>query len=128
MIMVLTIPALVALGHDFYLYYANPEKGFMFASLGFTWLHYSPTSYQEFFTKLSPDAAENVKFLLKQKNFFIGIFISVILPVMLAVQYLILRILFGGIGGTKYEKSAMPERSIRTSRNREAKTMQYKRK
>ena len=43
---VVALPALVALGHDGYLYFTNPDMGFEFAALGFIWTKYHPDSYK----------------------------------------------------------------------------------
>ncbi len=43
---VLALPALVALGHDAWLYYQNQDMGFQFAALGFIWTKYHPESYR----------------------------------------------------------------------------------
>ncbi len=41
---IVTIPLLIAFGHDLYLLYTNPDKGFEFATLGWIWATYHPDS------------------------------------------------------------------------------------
>ncbi len=41
----LVVPALIALGFDYYLYYENQEEGFKFTDLGWIWIEYHEASH-----------------------------------------------------------------------------------
>lgn len=70
---VVALPALIALGHDAWLFYENQERGFMLSTLGFAWTRYHPDSYKMMATALEPAQWEMLKALLAQKSLFIGL-------------------------------------------------------
>lgn len=70
---IVTIPALVALGHDAYLYYINQPKPFDFAALGFIWTQYDPESYKMAVEQVEPMGYWPwLNWLLAQKAVFVG--------------------------------------------------------
>jgi hypothetical protein len=84
-----TIPALIALGHDLYLFYADngmnsvaadvsqqiEDKGAtsFFATLGWIWTHYSPDSYKWAVENTEPDIWAYINTALSWKAFFTGL-------------------------------------------------------
>ncbi|HRQ60922.1 MAG TPA: hypothetical protein PLO23_05360 [Alphaproteobacteria bacterium] len=94
------LPALIALGHDIYLFYlvneelANdmdfaalsalyaedtPGRGFNFASFGFLWTHYAPDHFREFQASLDQADWDAIRPYLRWEAFpTFGIFAAVI--------------------------------------------------
>lgn len=83
-VFVLFIPALVALGHDVYLFYVNHaeaqglsldllRKEFKFSAFGFLWTTYNEAGYKEFVSSVQPDTWAVVDYLLTYKAFYVGL-------------------------------------------------------
>lgn len=93
---VIAIPALIALGHDFYLFYlvnqdtANdlniaqltalytqdtPGRSFHFASFGFLWTHYAPDNFRDTAQSIGPESWNALRPYLSWQAFpTLGIF------------------------------------------------------
>jgi hypothetical protein len=87
--LIVAIPALVALGHDFYLFYTHygienvqadvtqqiEDKGAtsFFATLGWIWTHYWPDSYKAIVEQTEPDIWTHINKILSMKAFFGGL-------------------------------------------------------
>ncbi len=104
-LVVLMIPALIALGHDVYLYSQNMEKPFELTDYGYIWTTYSPESFAKFMTDSNSEARSFTNILLEQKAVVVGVAYGVFLFVGMAVTYLILKLLFGSLGGSTYARS-----------------------
>ncbi len=98
---VVLIPALVALGHDCYLFYENQDRGFMFAALGFIWTRYEPESYRWTVENL-PDYWPWINLLLEQKAFFAGLVFAGFFYVILGILKLCRAGPFAGETGKKF--------------------------
>lgn len=88
-LLIVTLPALFALGHDLYLFYIaqgeqlntdlatkifteeRPGKSFDFAALGFIWTKYSPESYALMKESFEPEEWANIQLFLKLKAFYV---------------------------------------------------------
>lgn len=85
-----TLPALLALGHDIYLFYLvnqdaahsmdiakltalytqdTPGRGFHFASFGFLWTHYAPDNFKESVDAMGPENWEIIRPYLSWQAF-----------------------------------------------------------
>ena len=82
---IVTLPLLISLGHDLYVFYAEqnnhldlktvtkiytedrPGRSFDFASFGFIWTNYSPDSYQLMSQSFEPGEWESIQEFLKFK-------------------------------------------------------------
>lgn len=71
LIIILFLPALIALGHDVYLMTQIPEKGFMLADLGWIWDRYHKESHDQWKIWLNDAGVSWAKtyigFMLQQK-------------------------------------------------------------
>ena len=83
-ILLLLIPAFIALGHDIYLFYENivTQKGFSvglvleefkFSALGFIWTTYEVESYKTIVASTAPEDWATIDFILTFKAFFVGL-------------------------------------------------------
>jgi len=82
LIFVLLIPAMIALGHDIYLFFINhmPNGGlpswelikekFKFSAFGFLWTNYEPESYKTVASGLAPETWAKIDSFLTIKAFF----------------------------------------------------------
>ena len=118
LIFVLFLPALVALGHDMYLFFTNHvddpvmlsskdvEEGFKFSALGFIWTNYEPESYKAVAASMSQENWAILDFLLTIKAFFAGLVFAgiIILPLMLLGLF--------GIGPMAKENKAYSGKSM----------------
>lgn len=68
-----SLPMLAAIGHDFYLLYENPDKGFEFSALGFLWTKYHPESYRTAIEQIDPELWNTINYFLTYKAFYIGL-------------------------------------------------------
>ncbi|MCD8570386.1 MAG: hypothetical protein LRY76_02435 [Alphaproteobacteria bacterium] len=87
---IVAIPALIALGHDFYLFYLvneelakdmdfaaltalysddTPGRGFNFASFGFLWTHYAPDNFRSVMDSLDQGTKEAILPYLRWEAF-----------------------------------------------------------
>jgi len=95
LIFVLLIPAMIALGHDIYLFYVNHaeaarvvnvdlvEEKFKFSAFGFIWTNYFIESYKATAAALDPQTWALVDKFLTIKAFFAGLtFAGVITGIM----------------------------------------------
>lgn len=104
-LVILMVPALAALGHDVYLYSQNMEKPFRLTDYGYIWNTYSPDTFAEFRSSGNSETRGLAALVLKQKAVIVGVAYGAFLFVGMAVTYLILKLLFGGIGGNSYVRS-----------------------
>lgn len=84
---IVALPALVALGHDIYLFIVNygPESlpdsvianekglGTHFATLGFIWTEYAPETYETVVESVTPETWALIDLLLTQKALLAGL-------------------------------------------------------
>lgn len=94
-----SLPMLGALGHDAYLLYQNPDKGFEFSALGFIWTKYDPESYRMAIDMVSPETWENINYILTFKAFYVGAAITVFFYIIIGLAQLFK-------GPSKEEKTA----------------------
>lgn len=117
LIFLVTLPAIVALGHDVYLYYENQDRGFMFSALGWIWTQYHPESYEWTVEQTAPDTWRYINNILALKATVVTIGFAVVVYALI----LLLSLLFGEKqSGSKFDKSL--KRGIKPGK------MQYKRK
>ena len=138
---IVLIPAIIALGHDFYLFYANEgvdavmadatqaieDKGpfTLFASLGFIWTTYHQESFKIVAQSLDKQTWSYVNALLTQKAFFAGLAFAGFFYVILAIMKIL------GMGPFKEGSGKNFSNSNRTDRlmgNKGKKKMKFKRK
>lgn len=89
-IFIVLLPALAALGHDAYLYYMNQDSAIyaegelhrFFASLGYIWTTYHPSSYQEVVRSVSKETWSVINMVLTQKAFFVGLVFAAVIYVL----------------------------------------------
>lgn len=93
------IPAALAFGHDVYLFTQNPDRGFLFSDMGYVWTTYEPNSYRKFIENAGPDMIADANIVLSWALTVVMLCVGVILPILVAFQYFLLRVLFGWIGG-----------------------------
>ena len=95
LIFVLLIPAMIALGHDAYLFYVNHaqearvmttelvQEKFKFSAFGFIWTNYAAESYKAVAAGLDPETWAMVDKFLTIKAFYAGLtFAGVIVALM----------------------------------------------
>lgn len=98
------IPALFALAHDFYIYYENTDfdKTLKFASIGWTWAYYHPESLRQFINSFPQETTEVFIEPLLTVQMTLGFAaLAIIMPALITIEYFLLRILFGWIGGSQ---------------------------
>jgi len=105
-LIILMVPALIALGHDAYLYSQNMEKPFELTDYGYIWTTYSPESFAQFMSDTKPEARGFMGMLLEQKAVVVGVAYGAFLFVGMAITYLILKLLFGSFGGSTYSRDS----------------------
>ena len=84
LLVVVTVPFVAAIGHDLWLYYENPDNGFLMSEIGFIWKRYSPESFK--ITRDILNAEEwNIlnRYILDQKTIVLTGVFAVFLYVML---------------------------------------------
>lgn len=98
-IFILLIPALVALGHDMYLFYENyvvPKgfttdlflKEFKFSAFGFIWTTYDAEGYKNFVASVDPETWASIDYLLTYKAFYAGLgFAGILTAVFLVLAF-----------------------------------------
>lgn len=90
LLFVIGLPALIALGHDFYLFYLinedvaqnmdiaaltslygenRPGRGFNFSSFGFIWTHYAPDNFREFQSSIDQASWDSIRPYLRWEAF-----------------------------------------------------------
>lgn len=133
------IPALVAFGHDVYLFYINEgvdnviadatqameDKGALtfFASLGYIWTQYDPESYKIIAQSLDPESWNMLNTLLAQKAFFVGLAFAAFFYVILGLLKILNVWPFRESGGKFSGGSRMDD-----ALGRQRKKMKYKMK
>ena len=88
LILVLLIPAMIALGHDIFLFFNNHvndplmvstgliEEKFKFSAFGFIWTNYEPESYRATARSMSPESWAMLDKFLTIKAFFAGLYFA----------------------------------------------------
>lgn len=95
-LLIFLLPALIALGHDIYLFYINHlssgtlsldliKEEFKFSALGFIWTTYSPESYKEALRAVQPETWALIDYSLTFKAFFVGLGFAGILTFLFAL-------------------------------------------
>ena len=98
MFLVCLIPALISLGHDIYLYTLEPEEDIRFASIGWIWAHYHLPSFNAFINQTDKAVLEALDpYFGIQLTLFMAA-LTLILPLLIAIEYFLLRLGFGKIG------------------------------
>jgi hypothetical protein len=108
-IFLLLIPAILAFGHDCYLFYINFLQtraltldlvltGFKFSALGFIWTTYNEEGYKATVDSTDPETWAIIDYLLTYKAFYVGLGFAGVM----AVLYGLIGVLFG-IGPLKIE-------------------------
>ncbi len=92
-IFIVLLPAIIAFGHDIYLFtqdqnigavgdiqaaFTENDKGPLtfLASAGWIWTNYSPESYKTLAQGMEPEQWSTVNYILKQKAVFLGLFFA----------------------------------------------------
>lgn len=136
-VFLLLIPALVALGHDIYLFHVNYAaaqgfsvdlmlKEFKFSAFGFIWTTYDEAGYKNFVSTVDAPTWATVDYLLTFKAFYTGLgFAGVFIVLFLALA------LFGigpfaAEGGRARSSDKNANSSFRSGQG--SKKMTYKRK
>lgn len=72
LLFLVTLPLLMAIGHDIYMYTQHQDKGLMLSALGYIWTTYHPESYK--WTNENVDAGtwEIINMVLAQKTILLG--------------------------------------------------------
>ena len=96
-LLIVTIPVVLALGHDLYLFYVaqdqqlsadliskiytedRPARQFDFAALGFIWTNYSPDSYALMSESFEPDEWKNIQEFLKLPAVYVAAAFAVLM-------------------------------------------------
>ncbi|MCB9982971.1 MAG: hypothetical protein H6861_04745 [Rhodospirillales bacterium] len=138
LIFLLLIPAFIALGHDFYLFYneyLNPgvfsidlllEK-FKFSALGFIWTTYAEDSYKNVVQSTDPETWATIDSLLTIKAFYAGLAFAGFFIVL----FLILKMFGKGPFANEeeaYTNNKFSSKSDTFRAGGQSKKMQYKRK
>lgn len=102
-----TVPVLISLGHDFYLYYLaqdqvlnlnlltkiytedRPGKSFDFAAIGLIWLKYSPDTYQALAESYTPEEWAGVQEFLKMKATLVLAALAILMYVLALLVHII---------------------------------------
>ncbi len=127
MIFLCMIPFFAAIGHDIYLFMQNAENGFQFSAAGYVWTQYSPTSYAVFMTQDRPGLIEFITGILSIKFVVLMFILGILLPILMATEYFLLRLFFGRMGGGGAKAPGGGSR-MDALLGRKTKVMQYKRK
>lgn len=135
LVLLLLIPALIALGHDGYLFYMehlNPgvfsidllKDKFKFSALGFIWTTYDPESYKSVVESTAPETWAQIDTFLTIKAFHLGLAFAGVFIVL----FLILKMF--GIGPFVPESNYQSKGSEPTSfrAGAQSKKINYKRK
>ena len=140
LIFILLIPAFIALGHDFYLFYnehLNPgffsidllKEEFKFSALGYIWTTYDEASYKTVVQSMAPEDWAQIDKFLTYKAFFVALaFAAAILGLLFIIGLLGKGPFAGentGSSSGKVKKSKEPE-SFRSGTK--SKKISYKRK
>jgi len=124
-ILICSIPFLISLAHDVYLYTENQENGFLFSSLGYAWTQYDVESFKVFMRPLSEEARQKVNSFLGIKATPTLFSLIILLPLITGAEYFLLKLLFGRIGGTNYSSKG---RARTNHTGRKSAAMNYKKK
>lgn len=96
LIFVLLIPAMIALGHDIYLFYVNHaqdahmittdliKEKFKFSAFGFIWTNYEPESYKATVAGFDPETWAKIDKFLTIKAFYAGLTFAGVIVAILA--------------------------------------------
>lgn len=105
-ILICMLPFFFALAHDIYLYVQNFEKGFQFSSLGYIWTHYYAESYKDFMNNSTPEVISTTKTILSEKATLICLLVGAGMFGLSAIEYIILRVMFGWLNGDSYTEQS----------------------
>ncbi|MCK6417954.1 MAG: hypothetical protein L6Q57_03325 [Alphaproteobacteria bacterium] len=97
-VLLLMIPAILALGHDLYVnfYVEQMENDFRLSDYGYILQRYFPEEHMEL-RQYTPVVYEPyMTYMLQQKAVIVGVFYGLAMPFILAGQLLLLRLIFGG--------------------------------
>ncbi len=112
LIILLLIPAMIALGHDAYLFYVNHAQGpapisldmiiekFKFSALGFIWTTYDVESYKLAVSSMSEDDWSIIDHILTYKAFFVGLGFAALFIVPFSIMALFGKGPLSGSGNT----------------------------
>lgn len=136
-IFLLLIPAMIALGHDFYLFYnehLNPgvfsldllKKEFKFSALGYIWTTYGTESYRTTVESMPPEDWAKIDKILTFKAFYVALGFAGIFTALFAVLALFGKGPFVTEGGGSAKRKKEEPTSFRSGS--QSKKMQYKRK
>ncbi|MCB1562501.1 MAG: hypothetical protein KDJ75_02910 [Alphaproteobacteria bacterium] len=137
---VVAIPALVALGHDIYLFVVNygldslPDSlianekgaGTHFASLGFIWTEYAPESYAFVVRSVAPESWAIIDSLLTIKAFVAGLLFAGFFYFILGILRVLHLWPFAESGGRVYSSGRATDSGFKKSRS--SGQLKYKRK
>ena len=136
-IILLLIPALIALGHDFYLFYINHlnpgvftmdllKEEFKFSALGFIWTSYEVESYKSVVKSADQETWSTIDTILTWKAFYVGLAFAGIMTVL----FLILKIFGVGPFASEEQESfvASSKKDVSFRAGSQSKKMNYKRK
>ena len=136
-ILLLLIPAFIALGHDFYLFYINHlnpgvfsidllKEEFKFSALGFIWTNYELESYKSVVKSTDRETWSTIDTILTWKAFYVGLAFAGIMTVL----FLILKIFGVGPFSSEEETSfvASGKKDVSFRAGSSSKKMNYKRK
>lgn len=133
MIVLLFIPALLALGHDLYLsiYVENFKNGIRYSDYGFILLQYFPKYHQSLLIETPQQYSYYLNFILQQKAFIVFVCYGFIMPILMGLQYGLLSLLFGGKNvfysqGPSYGANSRVDKIL--NRNQTSEKFKYKRK
>jgi hypothetical protein len=118
LILLLLIPALIALGHDIYLFYTNflnpgmfsidlLMKEFKFSALGFIWTTYDVESYKMAVQTMEPKDWKQLDAFLTLKAFHVGLAFAGLFVVLFSILKIFGK---GPFAGEKESKSKIPQK------------------
>ncbi len=138
-VILLLIPAMIALGHDAYLFYVNyiePKgfsidlvmKEFKISSLGFIWTTYAEQSYKDAVGSFEPDQWAIIDYLLTFKALFVCFGFTAMMCVIYAIFGLFGKGPFAMEGTSRifHSSDKSKKESFRSGQN--SKKFEYKRK
>ena len=137
-IFLLLVPAILALGHDFYLFYINFLQTrsftldlllseFKFSALGFIWTTYNPDGYKATVESTDPETWAIIDYLLTFKAVYVGLGFAAVMTVIYGFFGLVF-----GLGPLKLENGRIFHASEKTDTSfrsgQQNKKFEYKRK
>lgn len=122
------IPAMVSLAHDISLYFNNPDHDFTFVSIGYVWTQYAQGSFEAFIKAGDQTTIAFVDQVLSWKLTLAALCFGFGVPLLVACEYFILRLLFGWIGGQSYTKEAYEQKGKTLLQRNSRRALSYTRK